>query len=80
MSYDFRNEGGEPPHLVPQHTTHQLPGDIEDNNDEGEDQECAACEDKQRRLLNKRKLGREVGKAERRIIRRRYIPGDGHGP
>jgi hypothetical protein len=51
-------------------TTHQLPSDIEDDSDEGEDQECAAGEDKRRRLVNKRKLGREVGKAERRIVRR----------
>lgn len=66
-----------------QRTTHQLLSDIEDNNDEGNDQECAASEDKRRRLMNKSKLGWEVGKAERGTVRRRRgnrrIRNDGHG-
>jgi len=63
----------------PQQTTHQLPSDIEGDNDEGEDQACAAGEDERRRLLNKRKLRWEV---ERCIVRRggnRHIHDDGHG-
>lgn len=60
--------------------THQLPSDVEGDNDEGEDQECAADEEKRRRFMNKRKLGRKVGKAER-VERRgsRHICNHGHG-
>ena len=61
-----------------QQATHQLPSDVEDDGDEGdegEDQERAAGEDKRRRFVNKRKLGRELGKAELS----RHIRNDGHG-